>query len=65
MMQVTLAKLKSRSLHPVIVWTHAGAGRARAFYEKCGFVLTGRERIETLFPIGLEAPEVEYSLSIL
>jgi len=65
MMQATLAKLTYRSLRPVVVWTHAGAARARAFYEKSGFALTGRDRIETLFPMGLEAPEVEYSLSIL
>jgi GNAT superfamily N-acetyltransferase len=65
MMEATLAKLRSRSLHTVILWTHAGAGRARAFYEKRGYALTGRERVEILFPLGLEAPEVEYSLSIL
>jgi RimJ/RimL family protein N-acetyltransferase len=64
MMEATLAELESRSLRPVIVWTHAGAGRARAFYERSGFVLTGRERIETLMPSGFEAPEVEYSLAI-
>ena len=62
MMEATVAKLRSRSLRSVIVWTHTGAGRARSFYEKSGFVLTGRERIETLFPTGLQAPEVEYSL---
>jgi len=63
MMTATLAQLRTRSLHPVIVWTHAGADRARAFYEKSGFVLTGRERISTVNPGAIDVPEVEYSLN--
>ena len=63
MMEATLATLQSPSLLSVMIWTHAGAARARAFYEKSGFALTGRERIGTL-AFGLEAPEVEYSSSV-
>jgi RimJ/RimL family protein N-acetyltransferase len=63
MMVATLAELRARSLRPVIVWTHADADRARAFYEKSGFVLTGRKRISTLNPGAIDVPEVEYSLN--
>lgn len=59
----TLAELSVRSLRPVIVWTHAGADRARAFYEKSGFALTGRRRISTVNPGAIDVPEVEYSWS--
>ena len=62
MMMATRVELGARSLRPVIVWTHAGAERARAFYEKSGFVLTGRERANTVNPGAIEVPEVEYSL---
>jgi len=48
----------------VVLWTHRDAGRARAFYEKSGFALTGAQRIETLSDwIGdatVQAPAVEY-----
>jgi GNAT superfamily N-acetyltransferase len=63
MMVATLAQLRTRSLRPVIVWTHAGAERARRFYEKSGFVLTGRRRISTVNPGAIDVPEVEFSMS--
>ena len=48
----------------VVLWTHRDAGRARRFYEKSGFALTGGQRIETLSDwIGdatVQAPAVEY-----
>jgi RimJ/RimL family protein N-acetyltransferase len=63
MMAATLAELRARSLSPVILWTHAGADRARAFYKKSGFVLTGRERISTINPGAMDMPKAEYSLN--
>ena len=49
----------------VVLWTHRDAGRARRFYEKSGFALTGAERIEALSDwIGdatVLAPAVEYA----
>ena len=63
MMVATLAELEARSLRPVVVWTHAGADRARAFYKKSGFALTGRRRISTVNPGAIDVPEVEYSLN--
>ena len=63
MMEATLSELRSRSLRPVIIWTHAGGDRARAFYKKSGVVLTGRERISTVNPGARDVPEVEYSLN--
>ena len=65
MMEATLGQLKSRSLSPVVLWTHARAGRAQAFYEKQGFVPTGGQRTGTVFPGAIEVPEVEYSLSVI
>jgi RimJ/RimL family protein N-acetyltransferase len=64
MMDVSLARLRSLSLHRVVLWTLVGAGRARAFYEKSGFTLTGRERAGTVFPTQTEVSEVEYSLAL-
>jgi GNAT superfamily N-acetyltransferase len=42
-----------------ILWTHSGAGRARSFYTKAGWTVTGRQRVETLWD-GLVFPAVEY-----
>jgi GNAT superfamily N-acetyltransferase len=48
----------------VVLWTLRDAGRARRFYEKVGFDMTGRERAETLTDWSsgeaVERPAVEY-----
>ncbi len=64
LMNASLERLRGRSLSGVMLWTLVGAGRARAFYEKCGFTLTGRERTGTVFPTGSEVFEIEYRLSL-
>jgi RimJ/RimL family protein N-acetyltransferase len=63
MMDASLVRLRSRSLHRVVLWTLEGAGRARGFYEKSGFTPTGRKRTGTVFPTESEVSEVEYSFS--
>lgn len=64
MMEVTLPRLRSRPVDRVRLWTLAGAVRARAFYEKTGFTLTGHERTGTVAPTRSEVTEVEYSLAL-
>jgi GNAT superfamily N-acetyltransferase len=64
LMNASLERLRGRSFSGVMLWTLVGAGRARAFYEKCGFTLTGRERTGTVFPTGSEVFEVEYRMSL-
>ena len=52
----------------VILWTLREAARARRFYEKSGFELTGGQRVETLSEwttdASAEAPAVEYAKSL-
>ncbi|MBA2281817.1 MAG: GNAT family N-acetyltransferase [Actinomycetota bacterium] len=57
-----LAVLTERGVPLVHLWTHAGAGRARRFYEQAGFVLSGREREEEVH--GATLPVVEYTRPI-
>ena len=64
LMEASLARLRRRSLSDVVLWTLVGAGRARAFYEKCGFTLSGRERTGTVSPTGSEVSEIEYSSTL-
>jgi RimJ/RimL family protein N-acetyltransferase len=59
LMSASLLRLDRLGRAPVVVWTHPGAARARAFYVKSGFRVTGRSRIAQLGP-GVEAPEVEF-----
>jgi hypothetical protein len=47
------------SFTSAILWTHAGAGRARRFYAKSRWKETGSHRYETLWD-GLAYPAVEY-----
>ncbi len=49
----------AESFNLAILWTHSGAGRARSFYSKAGWTVTGRQRVETLWD-GLVFPAVEY-----
>ena len=49
----------AESFDVAILWTHSGAGRARSFYRKTGWTVTGRQHDETLWD-GLVFPAVEY-----
>ena len=49
----------AEALPSAILWTHAGAGRARRFYAKSGWSNAGNERQETTWD-GLVYPAVEY-----
>jgi GNAT superfamily N-acetyltransferase len=42
-----------------VLWTHAGAARARRFYSKSDWTETGAECTETLWD-GLDYPAIEY-----
>ena len=55
----TLATLPPASVAPRVLWTLAQAGRARAFYERRGWVSTGRRRDHD-FGTGHVVPVVEY-----
>ena len=52
----------------VFLWTLRDAARARRFYEKVGFRLTGNTRAETLTNwttgAGAERPAVEYATTL-
>jgi GNAT superfamily N-acetyltransferase len=52
----------------VVLWTHRDAGRARRFYEKSGFALTGGQKIETysdwIGDAAVQAPVVEYGKTL-
>ena len=52
----------------VVLWTHRDAGRARRFYEKSGFALTGGQKIETysdwIGDASVQAPVVEYGKAL-
>jgi GNAT superfamily N-acetyltransferase len=47
------------SYDQAILWTHQGAGRARRFYAKSGWIETGSEQTTTLWD-GVAYPAVEY-----
>jgi GNAT superfamily N-acetyltransferase len=51
------------SFTKAILWTHAGAGRARSFYRKSGWSETGRERQESLWD-GLSYPAVQHGRAL-
>jgi len=67
LMDATCARL-AITWSDVVLWTFAGAGRARAFYEKVGFRLTGREHLEGpsnwLTGETVEQSSVQYGLSL-
>jgi GNAT superfamily N-acetyltransferase len=46
-----------------ILWTHAGAGRARSFYRKSGWTETGSQHQESLWD-GLSYPAVQYGRTL-
>lgn len=41
LMDMAMSRMADRSSGRVILWTHRGAARARRFYERTGWVLTG------------------------
>lgn len=49
----------AESFDLAILWTHSVAGRARSFYTKAGWTVTGTQRVGTTWD-GLAFPEVEY-----
>lgn len=53
------AALPPTTVAPRVLWTLAGAVRARTFYERRGWVLTGRTRDHD-FGVGQVVPLVEY-----
>jgi hypothetical protein len=59
-MTAALEHLASLGHARAVVWTFADAGRARAFYRKTGWTVTGRTDIWASYP---EAPtgQVEYA----
>jgi RimJ/RimL family protein N-acetyltransferase len=68
LMHETCAVL-STGAQRAVLWTPSEAHRARRFYERCGFRLTGRMRGETLSdwqptPTHEEVSAVQYSLSL-
>jgi len=68
LMHDTCAVLSTRARRAVL-WTPSEAHRARSFYERCGFRLSGRTRGEALSdwqptPTYEEVAAVEYSLSL-
>ena len=60
LMKASLRALHRQGLDSVVVWTHPGAVRARAFYIKSGFTATGRSRTETLGE-GIDTPEAQFA----
>lgn len=62
MMQVALQPLAEADLHPIRLWVFRDNYRARAFYEKLGFVFDGTEDVFSIPSYGIEVPEVRYTL---
>jgi GNAT superfamily N-acetyltransferase len=54
-------RLRADNLIRVVLWTHAGAPRARRFYERCGWSPTGRTQGFD-FGDGRPSPIVEYAV---
>jgi GNAT superfamily N-acetyltransferase len=68
LMLETCAALSTRARRAVL-WTPGEAHRARRFYERCGFMLTSRTRVETLSdwqpaPAYEEVAAVEYERTL-
>ncbi|NMB01941.1 MAG: GNAT family N-acetyltransferase [Firmicutes bacterium] len=57
MMDFAIAKLCALGLSNIYIWVLKGNSRARRFYEKCGFVLTAKEKT---IQIGIPLLEVCY-----
>ncbi len=55
----TMSTLPPTAVAPRVLWTLAGAARARAFYERRGWMPTGRSRDHD-FGVGQVVPVVEY-----
>jgi hypothetical protein len=51
------------SFAEAILWTHAGAGRARSFYRKSGWSETGAQHQESLWD-GVSYPAVQYGRTL-
>jgi GNAT superfamily N-acetyltransferase len=49
----------SNSYDQAVLWTHKGAGRARRFYAKSGWIETGSDQTAALWD-GVAYPAVEY-----
>ena len=58
MMRYVLARLQQQKYESVILWVFEANLRARKFYEKHGFTLTGQKKLER------SAPEVMYMKSL-
>jgi hypothetical protein len=62
-MRQTCEALAASDHGEVVLWTPREAGRARRFYEKVGFSLTGRarnDRVTDWESASADCPEVEY-----
>lgn len=57
-----IERLKKRGIQRIVLWTPFGANRARAFYERNGWALTGRTS-ERDFGDGRPQKLVEYELT--
>ena len=62
MMDFAINELKSAGYNEIILWTLEDNGRARRFYEKCGFIFDGTKK-EII--IGKPLIEIRYSLNLI
>lgn len=60
LMRAALAEAQHRGFSHMLLWTLEGAARARRFYEREGWTVTGRVHRDS----GFGLPTVEYSRAI-
>lgn len=60
LMRAAVTEAVGRGFSAMVLWTLEGAGRARRFYEREGFALTGRVNRESDFGL----PTVEYRRAV-
>ena len=62
LMHQAVESLTEKFAEPIL-WTHAGAGRARSFYRKSGWSETGGQHQESLWD-GVSYPAVQYGRTL-